>query len=994
MTNLSQSTSSTPKMARYVGFSPIPADKNAALEAIFRVDLEKTTKIKSVGYQFVEPIYDSLDNEKMKIRFYVPTEKLEKFLSQPVNFAKLPILAMISGHVDFKLEKLADKYNFPRGFPMLWWIGHIIDFFGFRAKFKNDDRAKRVTINAKGFAYSKKLSGYLGQAFGFMMDDQLCWTACSKNSADSVETGVADRMNYVSDAARIYTPYMTESVVQYMIDFNTHICSEVLSLYDQNHGARVLKESPVTTTIGQGARVNIQTNTAINVPSEKGFVSFLPFRAMIDLCKSLDLPVCEAVIVTGRAGSELYELLQDSRDKLTDTLYNKILSQVATKYKDSNIIEVIEGTLTHADVLGDTLEGLVVQAILDTPQNQHINTHMEIVIALNLGLGTVFKFKLPNYVTRTMGFRAMVGNKNLENCEEHIRIHVEHWCLTEEGRKYWAKFLWQCMINFGKYTKGTFNYKYSSSRNTDVGIHIKIADDIQKDGFDKDIDQQIQKILGSSVVLNGPYTFVIPFASDTIIEATTKRIETEKGYTSTTKIQKPKKKSIRGWIQVTKTPCLPSEATGPIFQMPIPANIQGWQEKKIDSIVSADTYAKIHQVVDFNSFNTKLKDVLIEEKLENLTKDSESEPSDDVLMIEEALHEASEVAFQQCGKFIDENNSGVIILCGPQACGKSTIFKRLSEKYDSDKIVQCSADIHMGEVFNPMKIEMVHKLCQKDCFKAIRDRKIAIIDNTSMIAEHRTIYHYIAKEMGVNAMTVIVGGELWLTIDRVTMNFTIDALELRSKKRQKKGGKTIDRIVIESSITKARDDFVNFNKTQPNTNNIEEKSNSWANFYPLVPPKMGITMDAGTFKYRSSALRDECSRLFNSFKKTKNSPKNVEQMRVEYEVTRGLDDYYTTIINPQEVRDIKKQKEHKLPSPKDINIDGEPKILGIGHVKGYDGNYVIFAVVKWDQAQKFRESLGLARKHFHVTLAFENGDVHRDENGRDVDKSQIIYSCA
>ena len=306
--------------ATYVKFTAFPQKYTKKLEEEYRAAIEETREIPGIGARIVDPILDALDGENMKIKFYAPVSKIAEISSGEADYSKFPILVMISGHVDFKLEKLGKKHNFPRGFPSLWWKGTAIDFFGFRAKFKNDDRAQRFSVKGKGYAYSKKLSGYLGQVIAFEMDGMLCWTACSKNSADAVADASHNGLNYVADAARIYAPYMTQKVVEYMLKNNIHICSEILSLYDQTHGARVLKELPVSTTAGRGAIVNLKEKTFRDLPKEKGFITFMPFKDRIGMCLALGLPVCEAVIVTGKAGNELFNLLQDSLSRIGNFL--------------------------------------------------------------------------------------------------------------------------------------------------------------------------------------------------------------------------------------------------------------------------------------------------------------------------------------------------------------------------------------------------------------------------------------------------------------------------------------------------------------------------------------------------------------------------------------------------------------------------------------------------------------------------------------------------
>ena len=116
------------------------------------------------------------------------------------------------------------------------------------------------------------------------------------------------------------------------------------------------------------------------------------------------------------------------------------------------------------------------------------------------------------------------------------------------------------------------------------------------------------------------------------------------------------------------------------------------------------------------------------------------------------IQEGAQIAFTRCCEIIDRmiatGKLATIVLVGLQASGKSTIVKQLIEKYGVEKIAHCSADIHMGDKFNPLMIERVHKLCQKDCFEALRGNRFPIIDNTSLIAEHRSVYEHISSSMG------------------------------------------------------------------------------------------------------------------------------------------------------------------------------------------------------------------------------------------------------
>ena len=56
----------------------------------------------------------------------------------------------------------------------------------------------------------------------------------------------------VQDAARLFRPFATPSLLAAMHQQQLHINAELMSFADQTHGARVLKEAPVVTSIGRG----------------------------------------------------------------------------------------------------------------------------------------------------------------------------------------------------------------------------------------------------------------------------------------------------------------------------------------------------------------------------------------------------------------------------------------------------------------------------------------------------------------------------------------------------------------------------------------------------------------------------------------------------------------------------------------------------------------------------------------------------------------------
>jgi hypothetical protein len=247
--------------------------------------------------------------------------------------------------------------------------------------------------------------------------------------------------------------------------------------------------------------------------------------------------------------------------------------------------------------------------------------------------------------------------------------------------------------------------------------------------------------------------------------------------------------------------------------------------------------------------------------------------------------------------------------------------------------------------------------------------------------------------MGAETYSIAVAGDYWLHADEAQRTLLVDALEVRANKRTKAGGKIIERRVIENALAKAVADIDKFAKQR-------QGATDWLSYYPKITPNFRMSIDSQTLKFRSPSLREKCETLLKAYAEHNEtvgeiSPEKMREMRLQYEIMRGIDDFYMTVINPMELRkimkDMKKRGE-KFPNPKDIVIEGEPEVLGLGQVASEDGKHAIFAVVEWEGAQKYRESFNLKRKHLHVTLAFEKDDVHRDQQGNDVDKSKVVFT--
>jgi tRNA nucleotidyltransferase (CCA-adding enzyme) len=96
----------------------------------------------------------------------------------------------------------------------------------------------------------------------------------------------------------------------------------------------------------------------------------------------------------------------------------------------------------------------------------------------------------------------------------------------------------------------------------------------------------------------------------------------------------------------------------------------------------------------------------------------------------------------------------------------------------------------------------------------------------------------------------------------------------------------------------------------------------------------------------------------------------------------GLKDrgeFHITVINPDETRELMDRKgwtiERLRSEIEGHRFQSRPDYRCLGRAE--DGeNAVYFIVVKWPEAQEFRERLGLGPYDFHITLGFRTNDIH------------------
>jgi shikimate kinase len=391
---------------------------------------------------------------------------LDKGNKIKVNFSKCKYknvyTIMISCHIDSVLIKLGRKYNFPRGFPILWIPGSLIKLFGFYPKFDNDDRQtfdqESEFDNVNNIQFFKKWSGFLGQVCIFKIEDKLCWSCCSKNSADF-------NSEYVKTCKRLFEPFINITNLEILYSENYHLCAEIMAFNDQKHGAKVLNETPVITSLAKGCLVNL-VNPSFNIITNN-MTDFVSHQSLVEFCIKNNLPCDSAIIITNENASNFMKELSAERDFMTNQKLNQLI--------DKNLEKVtkIEGTVKHQDILGNILEGLVIKAIKSD------------------GSQIIKKYKFPIYTVRTMVIRELIKNNgylglistNIDKNE--FKSYCDRWCVTELGKDFWYKFLCTVAITLKKGEHPSFY------PNEEIGLHIQISDFINYEILDNRLPPEL-----------------------------------------------------------------------------------------------------------------------------------------------------------------------------------------------------------------------------------------------------------------------------------------------------------------------------------------------------------------------------------------------------------------------------------------------------------------------------------------------------------------------
>jgi hypothetical protein len=337
-------------------------------------------------------------------------------------------LLIISGTNDHDLQMLGRTYGFPRGFNILFEFNEALNTVinaqshGFYPKFENDERQSVCSVGElagiEEIHVTKKYSGFLGSLCAFIYKSHIYYYLTSKNATTN---------EYVTYAQEIIEKLpQLPAVVNDLVTTGRYLYGEVISHHNQTHGARVLNDAFMVTCIGKTLSV-----------TQPPLSQHLDHMAVTAFCHQYQLPCDDVVIVKGgETINEFMNKLNIHRDHMTHTQYTCLIKEASAN------VQIIGGTCSHANILGDILEGLVI-----------------------FSPTKIFKYKFATYTVRTMLLRPYVEKKIVGSLSDTIEDYLTRWVISEEGRRYWRGFITQAIPLFNTIPQDPL-----------VGHHIVVSD--------------------------------------------------------------------------------------------------------------------------------------------------------------------------------------------------------------------------------------------------------------------------------------------------------------------------------------------------------------------------------------------------------------------------------------------------------------------------------------------------------------------------------------
>ena len=278
------------------------------------------------------------------------------------------LLTIVSGLNDSKLIAMATAFGCPRGFPIVWdpSAKAIVSASGFLPKFANDDEHQKDFgvehwQKVSHLRFFRKWSGFLTGAVLHEVDGEIRFFPVCKNSAGGDSP-------YVSTGARLWATVLTKEILRRLWDDGIRsLWGECMAFFDQSHGAPVSREQIIMTAMCREIRPEMDRPNWLTTTELVAYANEIGLESLIDTPIQADGDQARAFL------TELSQL----RNAMTETKFQELLRKHG-----------LPTNSMHMDVLGDCLEGLVLNLTYEDETTETI------------------KFKFPNYTIRTMLIRS------------------------------------------------------------------------------------------------------------------------------------------------------------------------------------------------------------------------------------------------------------------------------------------------------------------------------------------------------------------------------------------------------------------------------------------------------------------------------------------------------------------------------------------------------------------------------------------------------------
>lgn len=412
--------------------------------------------------------------QKQKFKFCVDVSSLPS--------GELVYAIAVNHSNDFKMIKAAKDLGIPRGFKIVCTTTSILGVMGFYPKFENDSaRTVQVSVpqTTEKLQFFKKFSGFLGMLGCFRLDGCVFAIAGSKKSCSN---------SFSVDCSRLCAEWLTLEAACEIADSKLTLCFEVMSRYDQSHGARVINEATILTCLSKfnGIHDKISVGTT-------RIVEYMSLEDVREFGMRIGAPVANLFISEDvESINKFAELLHQAKNYATNEEFNTLCQEAG--------INILQGNTNHELVLGNVLEGIVAKFILAD------------------GSVHTLKLKLVSYIIRTMALRSALhpGPKHplaLDSSSKALRSFfdriISNWTTDKDATGYWVEV---CMRSYDlaqdkpTYPPNTTSEGYFTDV---VAPHISAVDEIVGDFTPADFEPEEKfKDLGAInhclIIVTGP----------------------------------------------------------------------------------------------------------------------------------------------------------------------------------------------------------------------------------------------------------------------------------------------------------------------------------------------------------------------------------------------------------------------------------------------------------------------------------------------------------